>query len=168
MQTIGPRCHELRIRDDGKQWRLIYRTDPEAILVVDLRQDHTEDAQAGARAQPAQAEAVRPGKIRRMKAMKQRKGKTWVETDVEELLGLSPEDLVIVEFRAALAVALQKARSRKRLTQEAAAEMIGTSQAQVSKMEAGQSSITIDRMIKALAALGMSRPAILKALSSAA
>lgn len=100
--------------------------------------------------------------------MKRRKGKTWVETDVEELLGLSPQDLVIVEFRAALAVALQKARSRKRLTQEAAAEMIGTSQAQVSKMEAGQSSITIDRMIKALAALGMSRPAILKALSSAA
>jgi hypothetical protein len=24
-----------------------------------------------------------------------RKGKTWVETDVQDLLGLSPEDLVI-------------------------------------------------------------------------
>ena len=100
--------------------------------------------------------------------MKRRKGKHWVETGVEELLGLSPEDLVIVEFRAALAVALQKARARKKLTQEEVAELIGTSQAQVSKMEAGQSSITIDRMIKALAALGLSRPAILKALDSAA
>ena len=100
--------------------------------------------------------------------MKRRKRKTWVETDVEEMLGLSPEDPVIAEFRAALAVALQKARNRKKLTQEEAAELIGTSQAQVSKMEAGQSSITIDRMIKALAALGVSRLAILKALNSAA
>ena len=100
--------------------------------------------------------------------MKRRKGKTWVETDVEELLGLSPEDLVIIEFRAVLAVALQRARKRKKLTQEEAAEQIGTSQAQVSKMEGGQSSITIDRLIKALAALGVSRPTILRALNSAA
>jgi DNA-binding XRE family transcriptional regulator len=100
--------------------------------------------------------------------MKRRKGRTWVETDVEEMLGLSPADLVIVEFRAVLAVALQQARKRKKLTPEAAAKRIGTSQAQVSKMEGGQSSITIDRLIKALAALGVSRPTILKALNSAA
>lgn len=100
--------------------------------------------------------------------MARRKGRTWVETDVEELLGLSAEDLVIVEFRAALAVALQKARKRKKLTQEEVAKEIGTSQAQVSKMEAGHSSITIDRIIKALAALGVSRPAIVKALGTAA
>ncbi len=100
--------------------------------------------------------------------MKRRKGESWVETDVAEMLGLSAEDLVIVEFRAALAVALQQARKRRKLTQEEAAKRIGTSQAQVSKMEAGQSSITIDRLLKALAALGVSRPTILKALNSAA
>lgn len=100
--------------------------------------------------------------------MTRRKGKSWVETDVEELLDLSAEELVIVEFRAALAVALQRARKRKKLTQEEAAEIVGTSQAQISKMEAGQSSITIDRLLKALAALGVSRPAILRALSEAA
>jgi len=96
------------------------------------------------------------------------RGKTWVETDVEELLGLTAEEMLIVEFRAALAVALQQARKRRKLTQEQAAEMIGTSQAQVSKMEAGRSSITIDRLIKALASLGLSRPAIIKALNDAA
>jgi len=100
--------------------------------------------------------------------MKRRKGKTWVETDVEELLDLSAEDLVIVEFRAALALALQQARKRQKLTQERAARVIGTSQAQVARMEAGQSSITIDRLIKALTALGLSRPSILRALNSAA
>ena len=100
--------------------------------------------------------------------MKRRKGKTWVETDVEELLDLSAQDLVIVEFRAALALALQQARKRQKLTQENAAKVIGTSQAQVARMEAGQSSITIDRLIKALIALGVPRPTILKALNSAA
>jgi phage-related protein len=36
MPSIGPRCHELRVGDDGRQWRLIYRIDPDAILAVDL------------------------------------------------------------------------------------------------------------------------------------
>ena len=34
MPTIGRRCHELRIDDGGRSWRVIYRTDPEAILVL--------------------------------------------------------------------------------------------------------------------------------------
>lgn len=100
--------------------------------------------------------------------MRRRKNNPWVETDVDELLGLSEEERVLVELRAALAIALQRARKRKRLTQGEAAEAIGTSQAQVSKMEAGQSSITLDRMIRALASLGLSRGAIVRAMGSAA
>jgi predicted XRE-type DNA-binding protein len=100
--------------------------------------------------------------------MGRHKGKTWVETSVAELLDLSEEDRVIVEFRAALALALQKVRKSKGLTQGEAGEVIGTSQAQVSKMEAGVSSVTLDRMIKALTALGASRASIVKALHKAA
>ena len=36
MQSIGPRCHELRIRDRGHNWRIIYRLDTDAILIVDV------------------------------------------------------------------------------------------------------------------------------------
>jgi phage-related protein len=36
MPSIGPRCHELRVGEDGVQWRLIYRVDEDAVLVVDL------------------------------------------------------------------------------------------------------------------------------------
>jgi phage-related protein len=36
MPQIGPRCHELRIRDEGTNWRIIYRIDDRAILVVDI------------------------------------------------------------------------------------------------------------------------------------
>jgi len=42
MPSIGPRVHELRVRDEGKQWRLIYRMDAEAILVVDLFRKSTQ------------------------------------------------------------------------------------------------------------------------------
>ena len=34
MPTIGARCHELRIVDADKTWRIIYRTDPDAIVIA--------------------------------------------------------------------------------------------------------------------------------------
>jgi phage-related protein len=34
MPSIGPGCHELRIRDEDSHWRVFYRIDPDIILVV--------------------------------------------------------------------------------------------------------------------------------------
>jgi phage-related protein len=34
MKSIGRACHELRARDAGVNWRLIYRVDDDAIVVV--------------------------------------------------------------------------------------------------------------------------------------
>lgn len=36
MATIGRRCHELRIPDEGKAWRIIYRIDPDAIVIWEV------------------------------------------------------------------------------------------------------------------------------------
>ena len=36
MPSIGPGCHELRIRDADHNWRIIYRIDHDAILIVDV------------------------------------------------------------------------------------------------------------------------------------
>jgi phage-related protein len=36
MGTIGARCHELRVIDQGSSWRLIYRVDPDAIVIVEV------------------------------------------------------------------------------------------------------------------------------------
>jgi phage-related protein len=36
MTSIGPRCHELRIKDEQMEWRIVYRIDPDAILVVEV------------------------------------------------------------------------------------------------------------------------------------
>lgn len=36
MPGIGNRCHELRIRDIDSNWRIIYRIDNDAILIVEV------------------------------------------------------------------------------------------------------------------------------------
>jgi phage-related protein len=36
MPGIGPRCHELRVRDEGNNWRIVYRTDADAIVIADM------------------------------------------------------------------------------------------------------------------------------------
>ncbi|MBV8128865.1 MAG: type II toxin-antitoxin system RelE/ParE family toxin [Planctomycetaceae bacterium] len=34
MPSIGPRCHELRVRDVDQNWRIVYRFDTDAIVIV--------------------------------------------------------------------------------------------------------------------------------------
>ena len=41
MPAIGRRCHELRIVDAGKTWRVIYRLDSDAIVIADVFQKTT-------------------------------------------------------------------------------------------------------------------------------
>jgi phage-related protein len=36
MPGIGPRCHELRINDTSGNWRLIYRIDADAIVILEI------------------------------------------------------------------------------------------------------------------------------------
>ena len=36
MPTVGLRCHELRIADATAQWRIIYRIDPDAIVIAEV------------------------------------------------------------------------------------------------------------------------------------
>lgn len=36
MPEIGPRCHELRIQDADATWRIVYRTDPDAVVIAEI------------------------------------------------------------------------------------------------------------------------------------
>src|SRR5213592_3796736 len=36
MPSIGPRCHELRVRDAEQNWRIIYRLDADAIVIAEV------------------------------------------------------------------------------------------------------------------------------------
>jgi phage-related protein len=42
MHSIGTRCHELRIADKGTTWRIIYRIDQDAIVILDVFQKKTQ------------------------------------------------------------------------------------------------------------------------------
>jgi phage-related protein len=41
MPDIGSRCHELRINDATKTWRVIYRIDDDAIVVLEVFEKKT-------------------------------------------------------------------------------------------------------------------------------
>jgi len=36
MPSIGARCHELRVRDEDQNWRIVYRLDRDAIVIADV------------------------------------------------------------------------------------------------------------------------------------
>jgi phage-related protein len=42
MPSIGRRCHELRIVDQDRSWRIVYRVDGDAILVAAVFQKSTQ------------------------------------------------------------------------------------------------------------------------------
>ena len=41
MPSIGPQCHELRVNDEKKTWRIIYRIDPDAIVICEVFEKKT-------------------------------------------------------------------------------------------------------------------------------
>ena len=42
MPTIGAHCHELRINDENKTWRVIYRIDSDAIVIAEVFEKKTQ------------------------------------------------------------------------------------------------------------------------------
>lgn len=36
MPAVGARCHELRIVDAGRMWRIVYRLDADAVVIADV------------------------------------------------------------------------------------------------------------------------------------
>jgi len=36
MPSIGARCHELRVDDENKTWRIVYRVDDDAIVILEV------------------------------------------------------------------------------------------------------------------------------------
>lgn len=42
MPAVGPRCHELRINDKTRSWRIMYRIDTDAIVIADVFEKRTQ------------------------------------------------------------------------------------------------------------------------------
>jgi DNA-binding transcriptional regulator YiaG len=90
----------------------------------------------------------------------------WKVGTVSEFLNLSPEEAAIVEVRLALSHGVRKLRQRKKLSQVELASMMGSSQSRVAKVESGHPSVSVDLMVKSLAALGASREDVGRMIAS--
>ncbi len=47
LPSIGARCHELRVHDEQETWRLIYRLDADAVVVLEVFSKKTEKTPKG-------------------------------------------------------------------------------------------------------------------------
>ena len=83
----------------------------------------------------------------------------WKVGSTKDFLKLSDEEAALVELKLSLAGALKQARQKRRLSQMDLAQRMGSSQSRVAKIEAGDPSVTIDLMVRAILATGATRRA---------
>jgi phage-related protein len=36
LPIVGPRCGALRVRDESHSWRIVYRVDPDVVLILEV------------------------------------------------------------------------------------------------------------------------------------
>ncbi|HEY4129880.1 MAG TPA: helix-turn-helix transcriptional regulator [Gemmatimonadaceae bacterium] len=89
----------------------------------------------------------------------------WSMGNAADFLKLTPEEATLVEMRLALSRTLRERRSAAGLTQTALAKQLGSSQSRVAKLEAGDASVSLELLIRALLAVGASRRDVANALA---
>jgi ribosome-binding protein aMBF1 (putative translation factor) len=91
--------------------------------------------------------------------------KGWRVGSATEFLGLSASEEAYIEIRLSLASALKRQRARKGVTQEDLARAVASSQSRIAKMEAGDTSVSLDLLIRTLLALGTSKRSLASIIS---
>jgi DNA-binding XRE family transcriptional regulator len=81
----------------------------------------------------------------------------WAVGDTAEFLDLPPEQVAFIELKLALARHLRDVRVRSGRTQAEVAEIVGSSQSRVARMEAADDSVSVDLLVMSLLTLGESR-----------
>ncbi|MGH9939059.1 MAG: helix-turn-helix transcriptional regulator [Blastocatellia bacterium] len=89
----------------------------------------------------------------------------WRVGSAAEFLELSPEETALIEMRLALSASLKARRLKQGLSQHALAQRLSSSQSRVAKMEAGDASVSLDLLIRALLATGAAPRDIARAIS---
>lgn len=78
----------------------------------------------------------------------------WQIGTVNDFLQLSPEEAKIVELKLALSQELKELRKNQNLTQQSLAERMNSSQSRIAKIEAGDPSVSLDLLMRALFCAG--------------
>ncbi len=99
------------------------------------------------------------------KKRKNLEAKGWVFGDAADIFDLTPEEARLIDLKLALRASLKEERTKQNITQEELAEAIGSSQSRIAKMERGDPAVSVDLLLKALMALGMSNKQISKIIA---
>ena len=91
----------------------------------------------------------------------------WNIGDAADFLELTAEEVAFIEMKLAMSRSLRQEREKQEITQVALAKLLGSSQSRVAKMEAGDSSVTIDLLMRALLALGLTKKDLSKIVAKA-
>jgi predicted XRE-type DNA-binding protein len=97
---------------------------------------------------------------------KRLEAKGWKEVTVGEFLDLTKADEEFVEVKVRLAMALVKRRKGQRLTQQDVADLVGSSQSRVARMERADPSVSLDLLVHAFLALGGTRTDLARLLAA--
>jgi ribosome-binding protein aMBF1 (putative translation factor) len=89
----------------------------------------------------------------------------WKVGDTKDFLKLSDEEAMLIEFKLALTTALKEARQKRHISQSDLARRLGSSQSRVAKIEAGDASVSLDLIVKALFATGATRQELRRAFA---
>jgi ribosome-binding protein aMBF1 (putative translation factor) len=100
-------------------------------------------------------EVMNSSKLKRLKAA------GWKVGTAKDFLGLQKQEAALVEVKLSLIDAVKKSRQKRRLSQVDLAERIGSSQSRVAKIEAGDPSVSLDLIARALIATGATQKEIL-------
>ena len=92
----------------------------------------------------------------------------WRVGDAATFLGLTPEEAAFVELKLALATYLRDLRRSRGWTQAAVADLLGSSQSRVAKMEASDSTVSLDLLVRSLLSLGATREELGRVIARAA
>jgi len=92
--------------------------------------------------------------------------KGWKVGSAREFLGLTDEEAAYIDMKLRLAASLRERRQHRGLSQAELARLLKSSQSRVAKMEAGDSSVSLDLLIRSLLALGMSNRDVSRIIST--
>jgi DNA-binding transcriptional regulator YiaG len=90
----------------------------------------------------------------------------WRVGSTEEFLELTTAEAALVELKLRLSDALKARREKLKMSQDAVAKQLHSSQSRVAKMEAGEASVSIDLLVRALVGLGATTNDLAKAIHS--
>lgn len=92
----------------------------------------------------------------------------WKTGSAAEFLGLSESEAALVELKLALVGAVRRTRQKRGLSQIDLAQRMHSSQSRIAKIEAGDASVSLDLIVRALFAAGANRKDVEQAFSAIA